>query len=285
MNTNVGKISKFLDAVLLHKWWTGIGGVIAVLSLSLTVVALHDTGTSNRVQPTLPSNLEMHAARYDETGQVGAYVLPWNAPLKTFPREPSPGCNNDQVNWLRTHGREVPPAYALTVRNTASSGGMISFDNIHVQDLSVSPAPTGILFLCPNAGMGDLANLTLDLDQGGRVSFTTPHGPIQGGGVFAFNLAPGEEGHVEVNLSGLVRNARGRISADVHSGTLSSTVPLPVFSGSGAFFQPGIGAKGIIVEFDGTSDFFCSTQKEAAANDFHGCSADAIQREVGDLRH
>jgi len=175
---------------------------------------------------------------------VTRFLLPLDVPLDRMPPTDTGLCGPNQITWLKQHGTEIPPYERIAITNTAQDGAMLGLTNVRAVDVVKSPPRPSIFFDCPDAGAGDNAilNLRLDRDQQPAELFdleTEKTSP------FSFNLAPGEQGSIELRLLGDEENSyQGRIVADVSTGGVTKTVDLPLNARRDAFDRTSPGNYG-----------------------------------------
>lgn len=154
--------------------------------------------------------------------------LPVDAPLETFPLDPSGqnglGCSQAQVDWLAQY-RVVPDGGSelIDLRNTANSGGAITIRNVRVEGEFVRQDPARFIFYCDGGGAGTepdfvVVEVTLGDPSPGIVKYDYRSGsPIPPGTVFSMDLAAGElvQMYLEVETLDPSQDFFGRIVADV----------------------------------------------------------------------
>lgn len=238
-------------------WTILIGSIVAILGLAAAVLGPLPDLLKTRTDTT---SLTIEPI---SDGGVTQYALPLDAPLEKMPFEVNPGCTAAQHEWLSRFGVKRPPSYLLSIRNKAQDGPMLSIKNVRVIEKRRVEPKQGILFNCPNAGSADRAVLDLRLDRDGPAQqVDRDSGKEQ---PFAFNLAPGEEGILDLRLLSDSYGYSGRVVADVVSGDHIQQVDVPLMNGSSRFDRPGMGkALNFYVEpSDQPGEFYCTEYDSA----------------------
>ncbi|HEX6353147.1 hypothetical protein [Actinophytocola sp.] len=225
-----------------------LAAVIAVVPAFTGPVAVIGAPTS-----TTPDTLRIEPLPRDFATQ---FFLPVDAPLADMPY--SAPCTEPTIEWLREHGVERPFAYEMSVRNDADSGPMLTIDNVRVVDRTELAVRPGYMFRCPDAGVGETAVLDLDLDRDTpAVLVEEEDGTTR---PFAFNLAPGEAGSIDLRLRTVTTAGySGRVAADVTGGGTTSRVELALGADGGSFEYPGPGrSPGLLVRLGAShGEFDC----------------------------
>lgn len=211
-----------------------------------------------------------------------AFYLPPDAPLAEMPLlskvpEHFP-CSPDMVDWLAEHGVELP-SYRMSVRNNADAGPMLTIDNVRVVDKEkIAPRP-GFTFSCGDQGTPAVtAVLSLDLDQDEPATFVDQE--LEVIRPFAFNLAPGEQGHIEIHMRSAVDGYSGRVVADVTGGGTTERVELLL----GGFEHTGLGRSArFSVEPTETPGLFSCVDSRSGSVDADRCDAEQVRSIVSEM--
>lgn len=210
-----------------------VGAVAAIVAVALAV-------TGPVVVIGAPTSTEPGALRIEPLpdGEFAVFYLPPDAPLAELPLPETPGnpqCTPAMMDWLGEHGVKWA-TFRMSVRNSADTGPMLTIDNVRVVDKKkITPRP-GFIFECGDQGTGETALLDLDLDRD-EPAVLVDYDHEDGKRPFAFNLAPGEQGDIELQLALTVDGYSGRVVADVTGGGSTEQVELPL----GSFESPGLG--------------------------------------------
>jgi hypothetical protein len=211
-----------------------------MLGTATAIVAVVLAVTGPVVVIGAPRSTEPGALRIEPLpdSEFAGYYLPPDAPLAEMPlmpEKPTVECTTAMHDWLAEHGVKRP-AYRMSVRNNADAGPMLTIDNVRVVDKErIAPRP-GFTFECGDQGEpAETVVLTLDLDGDGQATSVDQEREIIR--PFAFNLAPGEQGHIEIHMVSDVDGYSGRVVADVTGGGTTERIELPL----GDFEYPGDG--------------------------------------------
>lgn len=239
------------------------GAVIAVLGVVAAVTGPVPDWFKNETE------VSNFSAKPINKAGVTRFLLPLDAQLEQLPPTDTGLCGPEQVAWLKEHGTEIPPYERVAITNTAKDGAMLALSNVHAVDVVKSGPKPSIFFDCPDAGNGDNAilNLRLDRDQQAaelvdpQTEKTSP---------FSFNLAPGEQGSIELRLLGDEGTSySGHIVADVSTGGVNKTVELPLNARPDGFERTSPGKYKRLKVEPGTraGSFFCLVLKPGGKTD------------------
>jgi hypothetical protein len=241
-----------------NPWFLAAGGIIALLSLAAAVAGpLPDLVKEE-------TEVENFKATPTNKRSVTQFVLPLDAPLETIPEGSNGYCTDPVLEWLRGHGREIPPYQRITIQNTAQEGAMLSIANVRAVEVAKRPSEPLMLFQCPDGGAGDVAKLDLRLDRQAPADRVADDGSKQ---PFVFNLEPGEQGVLELHLLGDMGNTySGRIEVDVTTAGRTETVRLPLNGGKDTFdrISPGRYARLVVNPGVRHGEFSCLTRSPDA---------------------
>ncbi|OXM58532.1 hypothetical protein CFP71_02340 [Amycolatopsis thailandensis] len=270
---------------------TGLGKVmkspaaaVASLAVAGASLAVAVTGPAPDLfkSETKPASLTMEPI--NKRG-VTEYVLPLDARFEEMPAGVNGYCSEPVIEWLRKTGKEVPPYQRVSLRNTAQDGAMLAVSNVRAADLrKYDPQPV-IRFVCPDGGNADTAVLHLKLDQDPQAQQVD--NDSHGTKPFAFNLAPGEQGNIELHLLGdLGHSYSGRIVADVATGAQVETVSLPLNGNRDGFDRVSAGkfARLAVSPSMRPGSFSCSTSPPGTVIDESSSNSGLSECSPGDIR-
>lgn len=240
-----GRLSKAVK----NPWFLLAGVVVAILSLVAALtgpvpeLSKRQTAVSSLVaEPHKPPMLD--------------FALPLDAPLDLMPQDGSGYCDPVMTDWLRRFGTESTPYHHISIRSAAEDGAMLAIDNLRAVDVERLEAKPVLHFQCPSGGNADTAILGLRLDRDRKAQELVDGSPTNTR-PFEFNLQPGEQGNLELQLNSEDGYSySGRIVADVAVGKIKETVSLPLSGEDTAKFDwvsPGKYAR-LIVQPGRTKD-------------------------------
>ncbi|MFC3455265.1 hypothetical protein [Amycolatopsis speibonae] len=254
---------------------------LAVAGASLAVAV---TGPAPELfkSETKPASLTMEPI--NKRG-VTEYVLPLDARLEEMPAGVNGYCSEAVTEWLRKTGEEVPPYQRVSLRNTAQDGAMLAVSNVRAADLRRYDPQPAIRFVCPDGGNADTAVLHLKLDQDPQAQQV--ENESHSTKPFAFNLAPGEQGNIELHLLGDPGHSySGRIVADVATGDQVETVSLPLNGNRDGFDRVSAGkfARLAVSPSMRQGTFSCSTSPPGTVIDESSGNSGTSECAPGDIR-
>jgi hypothetical protein len=265
-----------IAAIAKSPWTILVGSIVAVLGLVAAILGPLPDLFRDRTEP---SSLTIESTNSREVTQ---FVLPVDAPLEEMPYEDSPGCSESALKWLDQHGVRRPRSYLMSIRNKAADGAMLSVKNVRViEKQEIDPEPS-IIVDCPSAGLGDTAVLNINLDKDEPALLVDQDSNKEQ--PFAFNLQPGEEGHIDLRLSATSVGYSGRVIADVSSGDETSQVSLALDDSAGRFNRPGLGevaGQFEVSPYGAQGSFVCSEYtSKGEFKDTSKCTIDQIRAKV-----
>ncbi|MBM7786013.1 hypothetical protein [Tenggerimyces flavus] len=198
-------------------------GLVALATIVGTSITVADYVAKNDTSP-----LSLHLAPFSVDYPLVTYVLPFDAPIETFPAGEDSYCSPERLEWLRAHGASRLTKYGVELRNDAKDGAQLSVRNLRAQGTSTPVSEPVLLVDCEfGGGIADSVALTLDLDSRRPAVESRSNRP------FAFNLAPGETGSLLITTEGL-QDFAGKVTveATVEGETRSYDVPMSPDSGT-----------------------------------------------------
>lgn len=233
-------------------------GLVALATIVGTAITVADHVATNDTQP-----LSLHVAPLSPDSTLITYVLPFDAPIDTYPAFSEPTCSPARLKWLEAHGKPRPTEYAVEIRNDAKDGGQLSLRNLRARGTSTPVTDPVLLIGCEMGGGGaDAVELEVNVDSD-RPAVEIDQ-PDRRSRPFGFNLTPGETGTLLITTTGQ-HDFAGRLTVEVTVEGRTSAVDLPASPDGGTAFAiagTGIEADRLATMTENPGEFTCYEGKE-----------------------